>query len=107
MKKHTHVEADNILVQQCYKSLAKLDYRVVKIISDDTDVFVLACCHYPEEREDLLVYMEPTKKGRTVVNIGETVKKHIKIIPSLLSGNLFLFVFRDENSLFTYSYSLL
>jgi glutamate racemase len=59
----------------------------VKIISDDADVFVLACYHYPNEREDVTVYMEPTKKVRCVTNIGETVRKHFEIIPSIVPAH--------------------
>ena len=81
----SHEEADKIIVQQCYKTTKKLNYNVVRIISDDADVFVLACYHYPE-KGDLTVYMEPTKKVRTIVNIGNTVRKHINIMPSLIQA---------------------
>lgn len=82
----SHEEADNIIVQQCYKTSQKLNYNIVRIISDDADVFVLACYHYPEKGDDLTVYMEPTKKVRTIVNIGDTVRKHIDIMPSLIQA---------------------
>ena len=81
----SHEEADKIIVQQCYKTTKIINYSVVRIINDDADVFVLACYHYPE-KGDLTVYMEPTKKVRTIVNIGNTVRKHINIMPSLIQA---------------------
>ena len=83
----THEEADVILVHQCYKSLEKEGYKAVIIISDDTDVFVLACYHYPEENDDITVYMKPTKKGRSIANIGESVRKHCEIMPFILQAH--------------------
>ena len=76
-----------ILVQQCYKSAIQKSYNSVRIISDDTDVFALAVYHYPEEEEHLTVYMEPTRCGRAVTNIRETVQKHKEIVPFILQGH--------------------
>ena len=83
----THEEADLILVQRCYKSLETDGYKAVRIISDDTDVFALACYHYPERGDDITVYMEPTKKGRSVANIGESVRKHPEIMPFIIQAH--------------------
>ena len=80
----THEEADLILIQQCYKMMKVENYKSVRIISDDADVFVLACYHFPEDDAHVQnVYMEPTKKGRAVTNIGGTVQRHQEIIPFL------------------------
>ena len=47
---------------------------MVKIISDDTDVFVLACNDF--RKMDVIVLMEATESDRTVTNIGAIVRKH-------------------------------
>ena len=65
----THEEADVIIVHQCYKAVEE-GSAIVKIISDDTDVFALACHFFPKEKSDTSVFMEPTKSSRTVADIG-------------------------------------
>ena len=57
----------------------------VKIIFDDTDVFVCACNFFPVERTDITVLMEPTQASWTVTDIGETAWKRKLIKPSLLT----------------------
>ena len=74
----------SILVQQCYKAISIESYKSTRIISDDTDVFVLACYHYPiDSKVKTTVYMEPTKKRRAVTNIGQTANKYKDIVPFL------------------------
>ena len=58
---------------------------MVKIISDDTDVFVLACNVF--RKMDVIVLMEATKSDRTVTNIGAIVRKHKLIIKLLLANH--------------------
>ena len=85
---HTsHEEADVILVQQCYKLLGEGSHRKLKIISDDTDVFALACFYFPVDHEDACVYMEPTVKGRSIVDIGATARKHPEKIKNILQAH--------------------
>ena len=85
----THEEADVIIVQQCYKVIESGGSTIVKIISDDTDVFALACHFFPKKRPDVTVLMEPTSRqaSRTVTDIGATVQKHESIIDSLLAAH--------------------
>ena len=71
----------SILVQQCYKAISNESYKSTRIISDDTDVFLLACYHYSKVKTT--VYMEPTKKRRAVTNIGQTTNKYKDIVPFL------------------------
>lgn len=59
---------------------------MVKIISDDTDVFALASSYFPKERMDVTMLMKPTKSGRTVTNIMLTVRKHELVMKSLLAA---------------------
>ena len=58
---------------------------MVKIISDDTDVFVLACNDF--RKMDVIVLMEATKSDRTVTNIGAIVRKHKLTIKLLLANH--------------------
>ena len=83
----THEEADLIIVQQCYGLVYKEGCDADTIISDDTDVFALACHYFPLDRSDVIVKMEPTKACRTVTDIGETARKHESIIPSLRAAH--------------------
>ena len=82
----THEEADVIMVQQCYKLILNGGSTIIKIISDDTDVFSLACNFFPVERSDVTVLMEPTNSSRVVTDIGATVQKHKSIVSSLLAA---------------------
>ena len=75
-----------IIVHQCYKAI-EAGSTTVKIISNDTDVFALACHFFPKERDDTTVFMEPTKSSRTVTDIGATVEKHGAIIDSVLAAH--------------------
>ena len=54
----------SILVQQCYKAISNESYKSTRIISDDTDVFVLACYHYPIDSKVKTTYMKPTNQER-------------------------------------------
>ena len=78
----SHEEADLIVVQQCYKAVSE-GCSSVTIISDDTDVFVLLAYFYGTLDCTALVLMEATHGGRTVVDIGETVRRYPDVIPSL------------------------
>ena len=82
----THEEADMIIVQQCYW-LIKKGCTAVKIISDDTDVFALACYFYPKERDDIKVFMEATSSGRSVIDIGESVHRNSELVTSILQAH--------------------
>ena len=80
----SHEEADGILIQQCYHLAKEEGCDIIRIVSDDADVFALACHFFPKEIDNLVVYMEPASKGRSVIDIGESVKKHPGIMPYIL-----------------------
>ena len=65
----THEEADLIIVQQCYRFVDNDSCDAVKVISDDTDILILACNFFPIERSDINVLMKPTQTTRTVTEI--------------------------------------
>ncbi len=85
--KTTHEEADLIIIQQCYGLIFNSGCNSVTIISDDTDVFVLACYYFPIERSDVTVIMESTKSCRAIVDIGKTATKHKSLLSSLLAAH--------------------
>lgn len=52
------------MIQQCYKLVVSGISFMVKAISDDTDVFVLAWDYFPKDIIDDKVLMEVTKPGK-------------------------------------------
>ena len=48
----------------------------IKVISDDTDVFVLLVHYHAEKKLTSTLLMEPTGQGCSSANIGSTVAKH-------------------------------
>ena len=59
----------------------------VKVICDDTDVFVLLLHVYLTMNLTCTVLMESTSADRTIVDIGATTQKNKAIIPSLLAAH--------------------
>ena len=51
------------------------------------DVFALACYFFPVNDLNLKVYMESPSKGRNVTDIGESVRKHSKVMPVNVNVN--------------------
>lgn len=82
----THEEADTIIIQQMI-AVSRENPEVITIVSDDTDVFVLLLHYYQEYNISTCVLMESPVQERTVVDIGETVKKHSSIISELLAAH--------------------
>ena len=76
----SHEEADIIIVQLCY-GVVSAGCRSLKVISDDTDVFVLLTFFYLQQSCKVPVFMEGTHGSRTVVDIA--AKKWPQIIPIL------------------------
>ncbi len=60
--------------------------QCITVVCDDTDVFLLLVHHYAVQQMTCTVIMEGTSSGRTVVDIGETAKKHANI-PDFQSCN--------------------
>ena len=60
--------------------------RLLKVISADTDVFVLLCSMYLEKSWSAAeVYMQDFNSNTNVISIKKTVEKNKDIIPSLIS----------------------
>ena len=81
-----HGEADVIIPNQVIY-LENLGCCRIKVISDDTDVFVLLVHYYTDKKLTATLIMEPTSQGYISVNIGSTVVKHRSIAPHLLSAH--------------------
>ena len=79
-------EADNIIIHQLCIIVGD-GAACVKVVSDDTDVFVLLLHFYHKENFTANISMEATSGERTVVSIGETVKLHESIVPYVLAGH--------------------
>ena len=64
-------------MQQCYKCLSDGAHSRLKIISDNIDVFALAFYFFLVNQQGTFGCMEQTVKGRSIVSIGVTVRKHL------------------------------
>ena len=82
----THEEADNISVQQAIR-VAVNEERLVTVLADDTDVYVLLLHDYLKQGLQTHMLMESPIKEHTVVDLKATVQKYERIIPSLLAGH--------------------
>ena len=78
-----HEEADVIILHQVVY-LVSLGCCSIKVISDDTDVFVLLVHYYAEKKLTSTLLMELTSQGRSLANIGSTFAKDRSIAPQLL-----------------------
>ena len=78
-------EADYVIPQQVNAATREGKHKV-KVISADTDVFVLLCWAYVEQDwAPCEVVMEPFLASDKFISIADTVKEHRAIIPSLIS----------------------
>ncbi|KAJ8018705.1 hypothetical protein HOLleu_43161 [Holothuria leucospilota] len=82
----THEEADNIIVQQAIKFAAD-EQKTVRVLADDTDVFILLLHHYQQQALTTKMVMESPIKERAVIDIPATVGKFGDIIPAMLAGH--------------------
>ena len=78
----THEEADVIIVQQGAK-LANAGTPSIRVICDDTDVFVLLIYFYHSLGLTCTLTMESTGCERALIDIGASVEKHKDISPYL------------------------
>ena len=83
----THEEADVIIIQQLLSITNEEETCTIKVIADDTDVFVLLLYYYNKYNLDCCIVMEEASKERKCVDIKATVQKHKQIIPSLPSAH--------------------
>jgi hypothetical protein len=81
-----HEEADVIIPHQVVQFASKTKMSL-KVISDDTYVFVLLAHFYQQCHLSVSLVIEPTSSEITSVNIGDAVRKHHFIIPQLLAGH--------------------
>ena len=76
-------EADYIIPQQVNAAIIH-GHTTVKVISADTDVFVLLCYHYLKNNwSPAEVYLESFQNDKGIISIKRTVEKNKKIVPSL------------------------
>ena len=81
----THEEADVIIVQQVVK-LAEDGVSSMKVICDDTDVFILLIHYYAQEHLTCDLIMCGTS-SRRVIDIKATTDKHSTIVDQLLPAH--------------------
>ena len=81
--KTSHEEADNIMIHQMLHE-ARSTGRGIKIVSDDTDVFILLIYHYNNAKLSPPLIMQSPVKGRAAVDIRATVIEHKEICHMLL-----------------------
>ena len=79
----SHEEADVIMIQQVFHA-AEHGGSLIKVVCDDTDVFVLLANFVEKHTLESTVLMEETHYDRKIININETITQHRSIIPSLL-----------------------
>ena len=82
----THEEADVIIARQMV-SAAREGHLSIKVVSDDTDVFLLLMHFYHQCELLCPVVMESTSKERTVIDIGQSARNHQDILPQLLAAH--------------------
>ena len=61
----------------------------MKVISDDTGMFVLLLHFYIEQSLSTTVFLEGTGSNRNVIDIGKTAEKQKDVVPSLLAAHTF------------------
>ena len=78
-------EADYILPQQV-DSAVKEGRKSIKVISSDTDVFVLLCSMYLYRGWwNAEVYIQNFNDDKSLIKVKRTVEKHKDLIPSLIA----------------------
>ena len=77
-------EADVIIIPQLMTAINE-SAECVKVICDDTDVFILLMHFYHHFKWTCNVLMEDTSGERTVISIPETVSKNSDIVGSLVA----------------------
>ena len=83
----THEETDVIIPQQAINPIEERA-TCVKVISDDTDFFVLFLHFYIEQSLSTTVFLEGTGSNRNVIDIGKTAEKQKDVVPSLLAAHV-------------------
>lgn len=81
--KTTHEEADVIIIHQLLQVASDSGITHIKVICDDTDVFILLIHFYIQKDLSLNVTMESPCAGRTVIDIKNTAQKHQNLVKYL------------------------
>ena len=74
-------------MQQAYRSVLDDGIRIVSVVSDNTDVFVLLVYFYWELNLKNEILMRSTGEDRTLIDIGTTVIRNMGIVPSLVAAH--------------------
>lgn len=82
----THEEADVMIIQQVVH-LAETGKKEIKVVADDTDVFVLLSHFYAERQLSCNLVMVGTSATKSSVDIKATVEMHADIIGDLLPAH--------------------
>ena len=80
----SHKEADIIIANQIIH-ISTFQPTAVRIICDDTDVFVILMYFYFILEFKFELTMESLRKDRAVINIGDSIEKHKDITLGLLA----------------------
>ena len=80
----TQEEADGIILQQVLAAITD-GKSSIKVCCEDTDVFVLLYHSYHIKQWKAELLMEGFKEGKNVISSKDSVKKHIDIIPQIMS----------------------
>ena len=79
--KNFHEEADEIIVDQ----VSKVNKQTLLVIADDADIFLLLLHFVHHGKIHSGIYMQSLFSDTPVIDITKTMKKHLKIVPSLLA----------------------
>ena len=80
----TQEEADVIIPHQVLAAITD-GKSSIKVYCEETNVFVLLCHSYHIKQWKAELFMEGFKEGKSVISIKGSVKKHIGIIPQIMS----------------------
>ena len=78
----THEQADVIIPRQVVDATTQGSTRI-KVICDDTDVFILLIHYYQQCSLTCILLMEGTGRMRALIDIGATAKQHAAIAAQL------------------------
>ena len=85
MRSH-HEEADVNIIKQAMKC-AEEGKSPIKVVCDDTDVFVLLASYVHKYAVKENILMESFSDSRALININQTAKKHSDIMPSIIAAH--------------------
>ena len=80
--KTTHEEADVIIIHQVIQ-IANAGAKSIKVICDDTDVFILLMYAVLSHQLSCSVTMESTSSARTLIDVCASAEKHSSIVSQL------------------------